>query len=285
MIKIDSFTEILDNFDGFLFDAYGVLVDAAGPLSGSIDLLCHLKSKNKPFLIVSNGSSKTARDTAQGYMDMGFPLEYDEVLTSGGMLGAYLEAHTQVNDKIAVLGTDGSMSFVRDCKRIPVNPLDAHGDFAYLVIANQTEYPFLEAVDECLSQICHKLDRGLPIKVIVTNPDLFYPKEKGTFGITAGSIAKILELSVQARYGLVPEGLFHGLGKPYSPMFASAIEKLQTRKLLMVGDQIPTDIKGAKNAGLKSLLLGSGLTDYGSLANFPENLLPDYYLDSLKATP
>ncbi len=282
MKKIESFTEIISDFDGFLFDAYGVLVDDNGLLPGSVELLHQLKGAEKPYLLLSNGSSRTVSDTAQRYIELGLPLTPDQVITSGGMLARFLKDHSQLGEKVAVLGTVGSMALVRECGRIPVTLLDAKGEFEHLVIANQTEYPFLESIDESLSQICRKLDQGSPIKVIVTNPDLFFPKKNGLFGITAGSVVKILEASLEARYGIVPKDLFHGIGKPFSPMFDFAMAKLNSKNLIMVGDQILTDIKGARNAGIYSLLMGTGLTAPGSLKNFPREFWPHYFLESLE---
>ena len=71
------------------------------------------------------------------------------------------------------------------------------------------------------------------------------------------------------------------LGKPFGPMFEEAKFRLGSHKLLMIGDQIYTDIKGARAANLPSLLVGSGLTHIDSLDSFPDELHPDYYIDSL----
>jgi ribonucleotide monophosphatase NagD (HAD superfamily) len=50
------------------------------------------------------------------------------------------------------------------------------------------------------------------------------------------------------------------LGKPAAPFFEAAIEKLgvPAEQLLMVGDDIETDIGGAQAAGLKGALVKTG---------------------------
>ena len=192
MKKIASFREITKNFDGFLFDAFGVLVDEGGLLPGAVAALEHLKDVEKPYLMLSNGSSRTVADTAQRYRDLGLPFRDDQVITSGGMLQKFLVEETEVDDKFAVMGTPGSFQLLTETGRQAQDVLSAKGDFDYLIIANQTDYPLLPSIDEALTQVCSKIDSGQFIRVVLTNPDLFYPRKAGALGITAGSIAEIL---------------------------------------------------------------------------------------------
>ncbi len=68
------------------------------------------------------------------------------------------------------------------------------------------------------------------------------------------------------------------LGKPEPWIFEEAVERLGTRKVVMFGDQLATDIAGAHAAELKAALVSWGLTQ-----DVPEDLepeqKPDYWVE------
>ncbi|MGX7877104.1 HAD hydrolase-like protein [Mesorhizobium sp. ORM6] len=63
-------------------------------------------------------------------------------------------------------------------------------------------------------------------------------------------------------------------------MFEECIARAGTDRLLMVGDQIDTDIKGAKAAGLDALLVTTGLNNCSELRQ-DENGAADYVANNL----
>ena len=100
--------------------------------------------------------------------------------------------------------------------------------------------------------------RGNEVALLLSNPDLVFPKEADTYGFTGGAIALILEASL-AR--LFPERAprFTCLGKPNAAMFEQARRLAGTDNLVMVGDQLETDIRGANAAGIDSVLVETGV--------------------------
>ena len=60
-INLKSFDQLLDQYEAFFFDAFGVLVDGRGPLPGSLDLIEKLHKAGKKYWIVSNGASKSVK--------------------------------------------------------------------------------------------------------------------------------------------------------------------------------------------------------------------------------
>ncbi|SMF21502.1 HAD-IIA family hydrolase [Pseudobacteriovorax antillogorgiicola] len=281
MQELKSIYEITKNFDGFLFDAYGVLVDEQGLLEGATELLSHLESIGKPFWMLTNGSSKTVADTVKRYRNMGLPFSVDNVITSGALLSDCLDQLTEPGQAIGVLGTEGSHQLVRDAGRCPVAITESK-DFDILVIANQTDYDFVPALDAALSLAIDRIDRGLNFTVVLTNPDLFYPKGENRFGITAGSVSLILEECLKLRYGSLPPNRIIKLGKPFPPMFREAERRAGSKRLVMVGDQIYTDIKGANDYGFQSVLVATGLTGREMLDSLDDSLKPSYFVNHLK---
>jgi ribonucleotide monophosphatase NagD (HAD superfamily) len=99
--------------------------------------------------------------------------------------------------------------------------------------------------------LLRRLGRGQRTHLVLPNPDLVFPSGPDAFGITAGAIAVTLEAVMRLRD---PGGhhRFVPLGKPHPPMFEAALRRFPTidrRRLVMIGDQLGTDILGAQRAG------------------------------------
>lgn len=281
MTHISHFSQLSDRYEGFLFDAYGVLVNEAGAITGAKRLIKALKDAKRPFWILSNGSSRTETEMLEHYAQLGFSLDKEQLIGSGSLLAGYFAKNSYKGAQVAVLGSEGSEEYVRRAGGNPVPWLDDH-PIDLMVIANQTGFPLLEGLDKAISIAFKKIDAGESFKIILTNPDLIYPKGQGSFGITAGSLAMILEEALVLRYGEDSRRFLVKLGKPYSPIFDEAVARAKTSSLLMVGDQLLTDIKGARDYGLDSLLVGTGLTPRDYFSKIPHNLQPTYLMNDLR---
>lgn len=254
---ISDLLEIADRYDALLFDAYGVLVDDTRMIAGAGKIWSALEAKGIACTILTNGSARTLSETVASYAQKGLKVRPEQVINSASLLAAYFAANQLKGERVAVLGTRSSAAYVREAGGIVVDAL--REDFAALVVANQTEYPLLETLEAVLTTSLKRLDAGRSLHLVLTNPDLIYPKDGQGFGITAGSIALLLEQAIAARAGKgAPK--FVGLGKPFAPIFEEAARRIGSRRLLMIGDQLETDIRGAKNFGIDSLLVGTGLT-------------------------
>ena len=137
MKTIRDIEELLNKFSGFLFDAFGVLMDGDGLLPGVLALLEQIQLQNKPFMILSNGSSKTLEQTVERYHSLGLNVDSSQVITSGTLLKGYLEEHTQPNDPVAFLGTTGSSQLIENSGRVPRLVTSSNVEAEILVIANQ----------------------------------------------------------------------------------------------------------------------------------------------------
>ena len=103
------------------------------------------------------------------------------------------------------------------------------------------------------------IDAGRPVHLVVPNPDLIYPGGGG-FGFAAGTIANMFEGALALRYPHRTDLRFVRLGKPNTPIFEDALRRVGTSRVVMVGDQLETDIKGARAAGLDAVWIETGVT-------------------------
>ena len=101
-----------------------------------------------------------------------------------------------------------------------------------------------------------------------------------SYGFTGGIVGRMLTAALEIRY---PDRShrFIPLGKPHPPMFEEAKRRLGDRSMVMIGDQLGTDIKGANDFGIDSVLVPTGITRLDRLgANSGPS--PTYILRSLE---
>jgi HAD superfamily hydrolase (TIGR01450 family) len=250
---------LLERYDVFFLDAYGVLVQSSGPLPGAAAFLARLRDAGKTVLLLSNDASRSRETTLNRYQGFGLPIAADQILTSGMLLVDHYAAHGLQGAATMVMGTEDSEQYVRAAggRVVPVGDDSAE----VLVIGDDDGYDFLPTVNRAISVLLNRLDRGLRTHLVSPNPDLIFPAGPGAYGITSGAIVPIIEavLRVRAPGG---EHRFHQLGKPYAPMFAAAMTRVPQHdrsRIVMVGDQIMTDIKGASDFGLDSVFVETGI--------------------------
>jgi HAD superfamily hydrolase (TIGR01450 family) len=276
MQTLKNLDSLKDRYDGFLFDAYGVLYDGKGLIESCVDAFKSLRDAGKPTWILTNGSSRTLDETVSMYRRLGLKLEPADIINSASLIKGYYAERSLIGQRTAVLGTKSSAIYVEEAGGIVVNPLETE-DYSVVVMANQTDYPLLDTLEEVLSQIVTRVENRQPIELILTNPDLIYPHQTRRFGITAGSFALLLEAALVARLG--PDApKFEKLGKPFPRIFEEAIRRAGTRNLLMVGDQLETDIRGAENTGIDSVLVGTGMIRVEQWTKAATDPTPTYIL-------
>jgi hypothetical protein len=65
-------------------------------------------------------------------------------------------------------------------------------------------------------------------------------------------------------------------GKPQTPLMQQSIDRTGAKRPLVVGDRLDTDIHGANNVGVDSLLVLSGVTTLTEVLLAPVELRPTY---------
>lgn len=269
-----TIASLIDRYDVLLLDAYGVLVNSSGALPGAAELTHRLSESGKPYYILTNDASRLPTTAAARYRACGLTIDPDRIITSGLLLKGHFAAQRLVGARCAVLGPGDSLRYVEDAGGRIVSPSDA---FDVLVIADESGFPFLETVDATLSALFRALDRRQRVHLLLANPDLIYPSAQG-FGIGSGSIALIFEAAIRLRYPDRTDLRFVHLGKPHGAMFAEALRRSGTRNMIVIGDQLETDVAGARAFGLDSVLVDSGVTGASSTPLLP----PTYRMRSLR---
>lgn len=272
-IQID---ELIQIYDALLFDAYGVLINSSGPLPKSNSIIDKLNSIKKPYLILTNDSSRSIEASSLRYGEFGLDIPTERIITSGSLIQNYFSKNNLINQSCCVLGTDDTFEYVKKAGGLLVSADDT---FQVLVIGAISGYPFVETTSALISKLFSIIDSQNTIELILMNPDLLYPKTEDSFGLAAASLATIIEEALTLRYPMNENLTFTKLGKPYMPIFEKAFAMTKTRNMVMIGDQLHTDIQGAKNFGIDSVLMETGISSLSS--DIPDHLQPTYRMKNL----
>jgi len=273
-----TFAALIERHEAILFDAYGVLVNAAGALPGAGDAVALLIARNQPFLVVTNDASRSPERASQRFSKLGIPVRPEHVLSSGMLIAPALVEHGAQGKRVVVLGTGDSANYARQVGALVVDPDSANPADA-VIIADEGGFETLGMLDDTLSMILAAHARGQSPLLLLANPDLVYPSGAGTFGFTAGSLAGMLERALELLLGSdAPR--FEVLGKPAPRHFETALERVGTRNAVMLGDTLHTDIAGAHGVGIASAIVMTGVTT-ATQVEAADAHGPTYLLDGL----
>lgn len=257
MNNIYTFKEVIDQYKVVFFDAFGVIKNYKGLVPGIEKTFAYLKAEKKEYFIVTNDASRSPKQLAERYHQMGLKAITDDRIISSGMLAKeYLEL--KVNDGIAAfLGTPESAHYIESAglKTLPVSEVTARNihDVNAMVFLDDEGFEWARDLNKTVNIL-----RKRTIPAIVANTDDAYPLNIGEICIAVGSMATMIENIVGKE--------FIRFGKPDSQMFMFAYDLVRSRlqvnkkEIVMVGDTLHTDILGGNKFGLDTILVLSGNT-------------------------
>jgi HAD superfamily hydrolase (TIGR01450 family) len=248
--------QLCQRFDGFLFDAYGVLVDSDGILAGADTFLQRLRDLGKPFAIISNDASSTPEAKVERWASRGLHVEVERLITPWQVLASE-ETPLSLNGLgCFLIGTPLSRMMLWMAGGELVDSAEA---MDALVIADEIDHHVLHRCDEALSLVVECIKAGREPRLVLVNPDLIYPRARG-FGFTSGSLALMFEEALQRLFGR--EFRFTPIGKPQPYLYELGLMALGVPRdrVTMIGDQLETDIAGALSVGIQPVLIGTGIS-------------------------
>ncbi|WP_292331977.1 HAD-IA family hydrolase [Mesorhizobium sp.] len=270
---------LADCYDAILFDATGVLISQNEALPGAVDILARLNTSDQPYYIVTNISSGSAETILARLRGAGLPIPaVDRIVSAGGVARHRVLEELAAGRLVSYLGSAHAAHDIFG-KHTNLDCADTVETFDTLVVLDDEGFDFKRAADNILSTFQRRLiETGEMPRIIAANADIIYPGENGTLVFGPGIIGPMLQAGL-APFGAPPISV-EIMGKPGRAIFEECIARAGTDRLLMVGDQVDTDIKGAKAAGLDALLITTGLNSCGELRQ-DEYGAPDYVAKNL----
>jgi 4-nitrophenyl phosphatase len=247
---------------GVILDMDGVVWRGNQVLNGVFSFTRFLSYKHTPYVFATNNSTRTPDDYAQKLQSIGIPVTPAQVITSATATARYLHEHYPDFSSVFIVGQEGLRQALQ-----AQGFREATGQAQIVVVGLDPELTY-----DKLRKATFQLNGGAVF--IGTNADAGFPEPDG-IAPGAGSILAAL----QTASGRQPKVI----GKPEEPMFEHALAVLGTRPAttLMIGDRLETDIVGARQAGLRSALVLSGVSGEADLAR--SDIQPDGVFADLAA--
>jgi 4-nitrophenyl phosphatase len=240
-------TLLLAFLRGLIIDVDGVLWRGSRPMPGVAAFFDFLRTHRIPFIIATNNAMRPALDIVDRLTAMNVHVNEREVLTSSDATALYLSRVAPRGARVLVVGGEGLLGAMA---RAGFQIVEQEAD---VVVAGLD----MELTYDKLRLAALEIRRGA--KFIGTNADPTLPSAEGDIP-GAGAIIAALRAATDVAPLVI--------GKPERAMFDIAVEKLGAARAAtaMLGDRLDTDIEGAQNAGLQSILVLTGVTTREALA-------------------
>lgn len=264
---------VLDNVGGLIIDMDGVLWHGKQAMDGLEAFFELLRGRQLPFVLATNNASLTQQQYIEKLKEMGVSVTAEEVLTSSMATATFLKENLPADKKrVFVIGEEGLKK-----------PLQDQG--FVLTDLYQVNQPAKGITGEGADIVVSGLDRTLSWDKLATatlniragaafyatNADTTLPTELGEVMGNGGVLA-----ALEAATGVRPICI----GKPEPILYQQALKILGTDEAntIAIGDRLNTDILGAVNAGIRSIMVLTGVSTEADLQDVdyqPTWLLPD----------
>ncbi|MDD2759452.1 MAG: HAD-IIA family hydrolase [Methylomonas sp.] len=247
--------QTLENIGGLIIDMDGVLWHGDRPQSGLVEFFLTLRELNLPFVLATNNAGSSPEQYVSKLQGMGVTVELNQILTSGMATALYLaERYPPPATRVFVIGGFGLVQPLMDLG-FTLTGLDdvAGGRHADLVVCG---------LDKALSwdKLCAAaLNIQAGADFFGTNGDVTLPSERGFLPGNGATLA-----ALTAATGVHPVTI----GKPEPIIYQQAMGRLgvEAERVIAIGDRLDTDILGAVRAGIRSVLVLSGISNVDDLA-------------------
>ena len=251
---IKTFSEISDNYTAVICDLWGCLHNGVKIFPEALRALEEFKTSNGKVILVTNAPRPIANVEYQ-IANLGITKNhYDMLLTSGELTSNYINKICEHELSVFHIGGKRHHSIYKDmisARKVSIE-IENIAD-ADLIVCTEPFDPSRDKLTDYEKTLKVGLDKELTL--LCANPDLFVDVGE-TREMCAGSLASMYEIM---------GGKVIYFGKPHSNIyqevysFLKKVEKPSAESILCIGDGLKTDIRGANNEKLDSLLVVGGL--------------------------
>jgi 4-nitrophenyl phosphatase len=245
---------------GFVFDLDGTLVlgDRSGrgltPLPGALEITRWAARRRLPFVVFTNGTTKTPGVLAEALRGIGFDLPDDAVMTPASSAVDVLTRRG--HRRVLVLGRDGLTGPLLDAGLEVLRPADGTAGADAVLVGWYPEFtmPALEAA-------CHAVWDGAA--VYSCSQAMFFATAQGRALGTSRAISAMIRSLTGCRVRVV--------GKPSLDALRSAAARLGARPadLAVVGDDPELEVPMAHRGRALAIAVTSGLGSADAFAGLP----------------
>jgi len=235
----EGLRSIADNYDLFYIDLWGVLHNGIKLHQEAIFAVEQILRIKKNFILLTN--APRPNETVKVFLEkMGLKKNIrNQVFTSGEAALNYLKQYCS-REKFYHIGPPRDFDLFSDFKKNQSKDLN---NSQYLLCTG-----LFDGHDNDLNYYKQLLEKYNDKKMICTNPDLIVDRGNKR-ELCAGSVAMVFEkMGGEVIY----------FGKPYPEVYNQSFDN-KDKKILSIGDNLNTDIKGANLLNYDSLLISNGI--------------------------
>ena len=287
LVNGESWEQLINNNDTFLFDCDGVLWRGDTYIPGGVEAIQLLKARNKTIHFVTNNSTKSRLEYMEKFKSMGYPIEFEQIMCTAFATAYYMRNVLKFQGKAYLLGAPG---FKKEMNETGIDTSDVGPDLTSGGLKEWISIP----LDPDITGVVVGFDEYLNYKKLIlattylsdpkclfiaTNEDNILPTDSKVIIPGAGCLLSAVKCASQ-REPLI-------IGKPHSPIFQclQSMTDIDRSRTVMVGDRLGTDIVFGNRNGMKTVLTLSGVTSreqlYTELNNHQSDRRPVFYTDSL----
>lgn len=255
---------LVDQFDSVLFDLDGVVYLGSEAIPYAVETINRLSSEGMKVGYVTNNSSRRPEMIAEQLRSFGLMAEPGQIIGSARAGAKMLADRVPAGSKVLVVGGEGLRFEVESLGFEIVSRADEGPAAVIQGFAPDVGWTHL-------AEAAFAIQRGA--LWLATNQDWTIPREGG---IAPGN--GTLVSAVHTAVGILPDFA----GKPFAPIFQSALDQLGVTQPLFVGDRLDTDIRGAHNFGMASACVLTGVASRRELIGAREEDRPDFIITDLR---
>ncbi|MEU3348253.1 HAD-IIA family hydrolase [Streptomyces sp. NPDC006700] len=246
-------------YDTALLDLDGVVYAGGHAIAHAVDSLGTARAGGMHLAYVTNNALRTPAAVAAHLTELGIRAEASDVVTSAQAVARLIADQVPRGARVLVIGGEGLRAALRERGLEPVESAD--DDPAAVVQGyGGPDLPWGR-----FAEACYAIARGVPW--FASNTDLTIPGARG-IGPGNGAAVEVVRIATGAEPQVA--------GKPLPPMHRETVLRTGAVRPLVVGDRLDTDIEGAFNGGVDSLLVLTGVTDGAQLLAAPPRHRPTY---------
>ncbi len=250
--------KIIENIDALLIDLEGVLYSDNQLITGSIDVIKELKKKGIKLRFLTNTTTAPRKIILDKLINFGFDVQENEIFTPIIATKNYLR-----DNAVKKISLVTNIEIIEEFNEYEITQKDPKA-----VIMGDIHKNFNW---EILDQI---------FKLVYVNNAALIALHQNKYCIREGKVSLDLGPFVKAvEYASNKKSIL--MGKPEKNFFEMAIKDMEISKdaVLMIGDDIISDIKGAKDFGIKTIQVKTGKFQLEDCSD--KFLQPDKRIDSI----
>ena len=255
-------TALRDGYDALLLDLDGTLYQGPQEIPGAREALA---AGQQSCYYVTNNASRRPGEVAEHLTELGFDADESTVVTSSQTAARLLAENVAPDSPVLIVGTEALADEVRN---VGLRPVRSFEDAPAAVVQGHSP-----ATDWAILAEATLAIRAGAVWV-AANLDTTLPTERGLV-LGNGSMVAALRTAT-SREPLVA-------GKPAAPLMEDAMRRSKCVRPLVVGDRLDTDIEGANNVGLDSLLVLTGVSTAVDVLRAAPEQRPTYLASELDA--